>query len=316
MVQNITLIEMFRRSSRSSLLASCRSPPSVPFPMLYDEDTTPETFTKNQNRLLLMVTMIESSMSFVGSTLIVLSWVKFPSLRKFSLKLVLMLAVSDIGSCLSYFLGNPSEGSALCYSQALMMSFFELASILWTTVIAFTLFRLIILLKPSNDLMTRFHLYGWGIPFVCTVLPLTTGSYGASGAWCWIKDDSIQGGEDGPSDNLSSSITEQGNIWRVTTFYLPLWLAIVFNSVMYLIVTNTLSRIASTRSVKMVKRLRLYPLILVFCWMGATINRLQNVISPNEPVFSLYLLRKYTENLSRFPCSPSYPRHCNKTLGP
>ena len=79
-------------------------------------------------------------------------------------------------------------------------------------------------------------------------------------------------------------------------FYAPLWLGICFNAVIYWIVTVTLGKIAransdSTQYERMIRRLRLYPLILIFCWAGATINRAQNVIWPGEPVFWLYLLQ-------------------------
>ena len=47
----------------------------------------------------------------------------------------------------------------------------------------------------------------------------------------------------------------------------------------------------------MVRRLRLYPLILVFCWTFATVNRLQNVVDPTNPQFMLYLLHVSTRSL-------------------
>lgn len=41
---------------------------------------------------------------------------------------------------------------------------------------------------------------------------------------------------------------------------------------------------------KFVKRLIWYPAVLIFCWTFATINRIQNSASPQEPIFALYLL--------------------------
>jgi len=41
----------------------------------------------------------------------------------------------------------------------------------------------------------------------------------------------------------------------------------------------------------LIKRLKLYPLILVVCWFWATINRLQNAFNPNNEVFWLYVLQ-------------------------
>jgi len=166
-------------------------------------------------------------------------------------------------------------------------------------VIALTLFRLIVMQKTSSHLMGKFHLFCFGLPLICMFLPLLTSSYGDTGAWCWIQT---------PDENKDASMAEtllnKGTIWRLFLFYLPLWIAIAFNSVVYIVVTNTLARVARTQAsetrpkyLKMIRRLRMYPLILVFCWAGATINRFQNVIYPNQPVYELYIFQVSTRSL-------------------
>ena len=106
-------------------------------------------------------------------------YIALPSLRKFAFKLVLWLAVSDLMFSFANLLGDPTDGSARCYlqvpcrdhstatvagarhttalpqlaltqresvtmrvlmtCQAYLVSFFTLAAVLWTTVIAHTL---------------------------------------------------------------------------------------------------------------------------------------------------------------------------------
>ena len=104
-----------------------------------NDDNIVSTFTPKQYNTLLLITLIESSISLVGSLLIISSYLRFKRLRKFSLQLVFWLSVSDVGNSISYFIGNPGEDSNLCTVQAMLMSMFELSSVLWTTVIAFTL---------------------------------------------------------------------------------------------------------------------------------------------------------------------------------
>ena len=146
------------------------------------------------------------------------------------------LSISDMGMGVSYFLGNPSSGDPRCYAQAMVMNFFELASVLWTVVIAYTLYRLIINQKTSVHLMGRFHVFAFGIPLVGTLLPLFTSSYGNTGAWCWITTP-----EDAAADQVKGvDWLDKGTMWLVLVFYLPLWLAIIYNSFVYVVVTNSL----------------------------------------------------------------------------
>ena len=262
----------------------------------HEDDST--LFSPAQDKLLLRIVFIESIFSFIGSSIIIISYLKFPNLRKFSLQLVLWLSVSDCGACLSYFLGDPRDNTILCTSQAIIQSFFELASVLWTTIIAYTLFRLIISQKTSAHLIYKFHAFAWGISLIACVLPLSTDSYGNSGSWCWIAI---------PLDSEGKTKTNlliAGNAWRFFLFYFPLWLAIAYNTAVYIIVTRTLKRVANTQCdeskpkyLKMIRRLRLYPLVLILCWTFGTINRFQNVVNPAEPIYILFILQVSTRSL-------------------
>jgi hypothetical protein len=168
---------------------------------------------------------------------------------------------------------------------------FELSSILWTSAIAYTLFRLIVKKKDSNELMNKFYVVCFGIPFLFCLLPLTTDSYGNTVGWCWID----------PEDNEAA-----GQTWRLLLFYLPLWSAIGFNAYVYYIVSRAIgelfgrSKSAGGTAIsrweippkyeKLIRRLRMYPLILVFCWFFATINRVQNLFAPGDPSFALFFV--------------------------
>ena len=152
------------------------------------DDDEVKFFSDEQTNILVTVTLVESTLSFLGSLSIVSSYILFYRLRgrrKFSLELVFWLSISDMGSCVSYFIGDPGPGAA-CTVQAMLMNYFELASILWTTVVALTLFRLIILQTTSSHLLGHFIVYCNAIPLAVTMLPLINGSYGPTGSWCWV----------------------------------------------------------------------------------------------------------------------------------
>ena len=64
--------------------------------------------------------------------------------------------------------------------------FFDMASVLWTVVIAYTLYTVVV--KQVNvSVLWPFHLFVWGGSAFLMLLPTTTNSYGDSGPWCWIR---------------------------------------------------------------------------------------------------------------------------------
>ncbi|KAK8930756.1 G-protein coupled receptor 1 [Platanthera zijinensis] len=106
-----------------------------------------------------------AALSLTGSAFIVLCYIFFKELRKFSFKLVFFLALSDMFCSFFSIVGDPSNG-LFCYAQDYSTHFFCIASFLWTTTIAFTLHRTVVKHKTDvEDLGSIFHLYVWGMLF-------------------------------------------------------------------------------------------------------------------------------------------------------
>lgn len=141
----------------------------------------------------------------------------------------------------------------LCCVQAISESFFELASVLWTTAIAMFLYMSVFQRKTAQQVEATFKwlcLFCWGIPFILTLIPGAAGMYGGAGAWCWIKPGHVE--------------------WRFIQFYIPLWLAISFNSVVYIMVIRVIKNMAKASNsetardmLQAINRLRWYPIILL-----------------------------------------------------
>jgi len=237
-------------------------------------------FNGQQHDALLGISVAFSLLSFFGVLLIVVSYLSFPKLRSFSFGLVFYMSLADLGALFSYLLGSPSEGG-VCRFQGFIQQYFELSSIIWSAVIAFTLYRAVVKLQDSASLSKTYLTLGYGVPLLCAFLPLFTNSYTNTGAWCWIS-------------------TQQavGQVWRWLLFYGPLWSCIAFNAYAYYLTEKKMKSMFETQDAEMpdkykalIKRLKLYPLILVVCWFWATINRLQNAFNPNNEVFWLYVLQ-------------------------
>ncbi|XP_057851164.2 G-protein coupled receptor 1 [Cryptomeria japonica] len=243
-------------------------------------------FTAGEKQILNALNVGLSALSLTGSAFIVLCYLLFRELRKFSFKLIFYLALSDMFYSFFNILGDPGK-RFFCYAQGYSTHFFCVASFLWTTTIAFTLHRTVVRHKTDvEELGAIFHLYVWGTSLVMIIIPSIGDGYGQTGLWCWIQT------------------TRAGKVLQFITFYTPLWGAIVFNSFTYFQVIrmlNNATRMAAGMSdrqlqvdtkadMKAVNRWGYYPLILIGSWTFSTLNRIHDFIEPNKKMFWLSFL--------------------------
>lgn len=179
------------------------------------------------------------------------------------------------------------EGEELCRYQGLRIQFFFLASALWTTAIAFTIFFIVVLNKEIYKIERYeyiYHLVIWGICCLTTIYLYFKDIHHFKGQpwvmgdatfWCWIT-------------NHSSKL-------RFYLFFGPLWLIFFINLTMYV----TMKIICKRRNINtsqiyakntIASRWHLYLLVLIVTWLWGTINRIQNTINEGKPIFTLYLL--------------------------
>ncbi|BBG95039.1 G-protein-coupled receptor 1 [Prunus dulcis] len=284
--------------------------------------------TEYDRQVLTAVNAGAASLSFVGSGFIVLCYVLFKELRKFSFKLVFYLALSDMLCSFFSMVGDPSRGF-FCYSHGYSTHFFCVASFLWTTTIAFTLHRTVVRHKTDvEDMEAMFHLYVWGTSLVMTVVRSIGNNHSHLGTWCWS-----QSGRTGKSSsaiswfyklqhleprwsggilddvwenifNVEAAVIDTTNAIHFITFYMPLWGAILYNGFTYFQVISMLKnarRMAVGMSdrayqsdaraeMKALNRWGYYPLILIGAWAFGTINRIHDFIEPGHKIFWLSLL--------------------------
>ncbi|XP_022941130.1 G-protein coupled receptor 1-like isoform X2 [Cucurbita moschata] len=204
------------------------------------------------DRVLTAVIAGTSSLSFLGSGFVVLCYVLFKELRKFSYKLVFYLALADMLSCFFTMIGDPATGF-YCYVQGYSTHFFCVASFLWTTTIAFTLHRAVVRHKTDvEDFEAMFHLYVWGTSLVLTVIRSIGNRHAHLGTWCWA-----QSGRTGKMAVGISDRTYQSD---------------------------------PRADVKALNRWGYYPLILIGSWAFGTINRIHDFIEPGHKIFWLSVL--------------------------
>uniref|UniRef100_A0A7S2TMP9 G-protein coupled receptors family 2 profile 2 domain-containing protein n=1 Tax=Lotharella oceanica TaxID=641309 RepID=A0A7S2TMP9_9EUKA len=243
-----------------------------------DED---DAFTHQQEENIAIVSIFFSCISFCGSSFIVFMYIRHPQLRSFVFQLVVWISASDIMYSIANAIGNPSDGSAACYTQAIMIQFFGLSSMLWTVTIAYTVDRVYLKgrsIEEAAEIKKTFHYIVWGISLLLTILPATTGNYGQSTGWCWID----------VKENA-----EAGTAWRFVTFYIPLWLVAGYNLSVYAHVRSALNAAVeqggeNAGNIAGLQRMVYYPLVLVVCYIFGTISRIQQIFGP--PVYGLVIL--------------------------
>ncbi len=141
---------------------------------------------------------------------------------------------------------------------------------------ALTLYLVIVLHKRNVESYEKYyHIVSWGLPAICSGLPLITDSYESyddSSYWCWIKSD----------EKLSS------RIWQGLVLYVPLWSVILFNIFCYLRIIQALNLqidfISTDENYKtqLLRRLKLYPAILIVCYLPSSWYRFEQWIHWEE----------------------------------
>ena len=181
----------------------------------------------------------------VGALLIIISYILFKDIRTKARFILVHLSVGDFGVGLVNFLGATiyfdqyiykscclSESlplsclayTDLCKTQAFFASFFTIASILWTLVLAIYVYVLVIDTgRESPKLLLRFsYLVCWGLPLLISVWFVLTDRLGSTrvggGGWCSLKANDKDG-------NVSVfTVLFGSDLWVLTTFLLILFL--------------------------------------------------------------------------------------------
>jgi hypothetical protein len=148
------------------------------------------------------------------------------------------------------------EGSWLCYVQAVCVTYFLLASILWTAAISHALWTVTITLNPDFWLMERRYVaLAYGLPAISLFLPLVENEYGPAEGWCWI-----------------SPFGWGANVLRLLCYYLPLCAVLFYNVRQYRRIIAELRENSDEENVS--KRLKFYPWALLVTQAALALHRL------------------------------------------
>lgn len=144
-----------------------------------------------------VIVLFSCALSFLGSSLIIITYIVWSDLRTTPRKLLVWLSVSDWFSAVSYAYGVGKvfhADSVDCVVQGAISTFANTSSFFWTVAIAVYLYVFIVRSnkRAADGLVWCFHLISWGVPLAITVAALCLNKIGydaseVSVGWCWVK---------------------------------------------------------------------------------------------------------------------------------
>jgi len=240
-----------------------------------------EPLSSKETLALQIIAHSSSMLSILGSIFIILSYLLFRNIRKAHAPLIFWLSVCDFFSSLAYFAIPVAKGSIYCSVQGGMIQFFQIGSFTWTASIALALYLVMVKNKTFNvgigHLMKYLHLFAWSFAAIDVGIGVYLNVYGDANyegegsppSWCWIKSDR--------------------NLEKFVLYFLPFGVVWIFNLIIYVMVSRTINKVVKSQELRgrAFTRMRLYLLVYMFCIGIGAVNRIQNFISPKNPIFWL-----------------------------
>lgn len=236
--------------------------------------------------MLQLFMRLASSLSCIFCFIVILLYLLYENISKKSYnKLIFYIALSDFFSAIGGLFGKSKNGTFNCIIQSILTNYFPLTSIFWTVVIAYLLFDILnkpnITRKKDTMIVEKWvHIICWGLPFLLTILPLTTTDYGTfdgEDGWCFLRP-------------RHGSPKWTFRFWLFVAFFAWVYIAIIlfFMFMLYVIYViasptgyvQTDSIIANTIK-KAIRKLIWYPLIILVSWFSMTIYELWAGFHPN-----------------------------------
>lgn len=183
------------------------------------------------------IAIISCTFSCLGSILIILTFFMLKDMRTGSQKIVTMLAIADFISATGYIIGSANylqhqnstsatgcgDFNKVCIGQATVTTYSSLVSFLWTVILAFYFFLIIVYkrAKVASRLMAIYSVIAWLGPLSIVVPLLACGKLGyshyAASNWCYVKGDEKALTSDW---EMTLIILVAGKFWEISSYIL------------------------------------------------------------------------------------------------
>lgn len=238
-------------------------------------------FTEEQQNLLYVLSKVLSSISLFGLIIIILLILIFGNIKSFSFQLMISLMIVELVNYISILLPGGQDEDGWCFCQSILMSFSQMSSFIWVSLIAYTAFISIKiqghLEKYKFQYRIGFNIVALGIPLLFTMITIVSNSIGFTGPWCWLK-------------MYNMSIPNQVRILAYSWFAFNI-ISVVLN---IFFIFKVIVEVQKHLGNKFTKRLKLYPIVQIITTLPYLINRLYNITS-HKSVFFLMIVQLFAE---------------------
>ena len=144
------------------------------------EDSEP--YSRDSFMVLKILILIAMFLSLFSALYIIMIYICYSKTRNFAFKMVFYLNIADFLYSISqlFILKNPEFlfdvefSETLCLAQSFMMTWFGLSSILWTSIIAWTLYSTVILNNTNiEEKEIKYIFMGFILPLMASILYVT-----------------------------------------------------------------------------------------------------------------------------------------------
>lgn len=171
------------------------------------------------NRVL---TTVSASLSLLGTSLIIITFIAWKDLRSSSRKILVFISIGDFliagGNLFGVWLPENDRTTSACKAQSFVTTCASLWSFFWTTFLSIFLYTTVARkqAEKADKMLRYFHIFAWVIPL--TVTGIAFNKLGNdrdfySAGWCWIS------GELKTSEKQKWMLLT-GKVWEVAAYVL------------------------------------------------------------------------------------------------
>ena len=211
-----------------------------------------------------------SLLSIFGDAYVVITFWLLESIRhKIYIKLVFLIALSDLLAAVGTSIGAQRSGSVGCVFQAVTSTAFHLAAVYWTVMLTQVLYGIVMRGQATKiKLLSKGSAVVYLSCIILSLLPFTTNSIGR-----WNED------IPGRCFISRSSNVIVDRLWMIFTFYLWIWAAIILISVSFFKMFAHTKDFLGDERARALKSLVYrqfdkcwpYPLLVMLCWSVPTV---------------------------------------------